>query len=261
MKRLAPVAALLLASCCFSGGGPPLTRYSEDLTGAQILETLRVRQARIPTLVAEGKGSLSGSHGSDGSFRWQCWAQGTSHLRLTLTHRMKGCLADAVIEGDRVSCYDPEAGVIHRGLLKNLTLPGLAQTASLIRLLAGPGDALAFDPTPSMSDEPRLLLDLGAGARWKLRMDRRFLILKSAELSAYEGSGGILARVAFDPDRYRMVSEVPWPMEMTVDRPGESWKLMLKFQETRLGEPIDPSVFKLKVPDGTRTVDEGTPAP
>ena len=97
MRRPAAVLGVLLPSLLLSCCGPPLTVYRDDLPRAEALETLRARQAQVATLSAEGKGSLSGSNGSDGSFRWQCWAQGTSRMRLILTHRMKGCLADAVI--------------------------------------------------------------------------------------------------------------------------------------------------------------------
>ena len=240
--------AALLSSCC-GGGEPPLPTYPKDLSGPAILEALRARQARVATLVAEGKGSLSGSEGADGSFRWQCWAAGTSRMRLVLTHRLKGCLADAVVDGDRVACYDPESKTVARGRLGSLGGLGLRQTVSLLRLLAGPADGLAFDTLPRTDEALRLVLDLGGGRKWRLRLDRRHLVYEEGELWI---QGAVRARLAFDPEGYRLEGGIPWPMEMTVDQPGEAWKLKLKFQDLKVGVPIDPEVFQLKVPEGMK---------
>ena len=242
--RLRPAAlALLLAGCCV--GGPPLPSFPA-LKDDEVLEQLRARQARIGTLVAEGSGSLTGLKGAEGSFRWQCWAQGSSRLRLTLTHRLKGLLADALIEGDRVSCYDPEAGTLEKGDLDTLRVPGLAQTASLVRLLAGPADTLAFEP------DGRLGLDGAAGRRWRILLDRTHLTYGTAELRAGET---ILARASFEGEAYRMAGPVPWLMRMTVDRPGEPWKLKLRFTDVQPGAPLDPGIFKMTVPEGTKVVE------
>ncbi len=246
MRRAALTLLLLplAASCCGFPGGPPLPVY-ENLPPAEALQRLRARQAQVGTLVAEGTGSLSGTQGSDGSFRWQCWAQGTSRIRLVLTHRLKGLLADAVVEGDRAACYDPETGTVEKGPLGAIRVPGLSQTASLLRLLAGPADALAF--AGDGNDPSRLVLALGGGSAWHLKLEERHLVYESAELRGADG--GMLARVAFDLDRYRLMGAEPWPMRMTVTRPGEPWRLKLEFKEVHLGMPIEPEVFKLKTPE------------
>ncbi len=231
-----------------------LTPVPDHLTDAEILQALRARQAGIATFSAEGKGSLSGTTGGDGTFRWQCWAQGTTRMRLTLTHRLKGCLADLVIEGDRAECYDPEVGTLARGPLQSLRVPGLRQTASLLRLLAGPADTLDFGPPP----ESRLRLTTDAGNRWDLTLNRRYLVYETGELRALP-SETPLARVDFTLTDYQAVAGIPWPMEMVVDQPGEPWKLRLRFQKVHMGIPIAPEVFQLKVPEGTKVVEEEAP--
>jgi hypothetical protein len=169
-------------------------------------------------------------------------------MRLTLTHRLKGCLADLLIEGDRAECYDPEGGVLERGPLQSLRVPGLRQTASLLRLLAGPADTLDFGAAP----ESPLRLTTDAGHRWDLTLNRRYLVYETADLHA-QPSGTPLARVSFTLKGYRVVAGVPWPMEMVVDQPGEPWKLRLSFQELSLGVAIPPETFELKVPDAGPT--------
>lgn len=246
MRRSIALLPLLMLSCCAK---PSLPSFPTDLPDPEVLGRLRARQAQVGTLAAEGKGSLSGAQG--GAFRWQCWAQGTSRMRLTLYHRLKGVLADAVIEGNRAECYDPEAGTLERGPLSAIRVPGLRQTASLLRLLAGPADALAFSPANG-ADANRLVLDMGNSRLWRLRLNREHLVYESAELRQGDQ---VLARVSFDMEKYRVQGGLPWPMEMTVDQPGEPWKLKLKFSEAQLGAPIDPEVFRLKVPEGTKTVE------
>ena len=240
----AALLCLLLPGCCALIPSP--IPAHPGLKDAEVIEHLRARQAQIGTLAAEGAGSLSGGKGAGGSFRWQCWAQGSSRLRLVLTHLGVGLVADVLVEGDRASCYDPEAHTLTKGPLDALNVPGLAQTACLIRLLAGPLDALTLEAGGHLS------LDVGNGRRWNILLDRDHLTYETAELRAGER---ILVRVTFEPGEYRMAGQVPWPMRMRVDRPGEDWKLKLRFSEAQPGAPLDAEVFRLKVPEGTRVVD------
>ena len=159
-----------------------------------------------------------------------------------------------MIEGDRATCYDPEGGVLERGPIQSLRVPGLRQTASLLRLLAGPADTLDFGTAP----ESRLRLTTDAGHRWDLTLNRRYLVYETADLRA-QPSETPLARVAFALKGYRAVAGVPWPMEMVVDQPGEPWKLRLSFQELRLGVSIAPETFQLQVPEGTKIVEAAAP--
>lgn len=241
-RRTATLALLLLPAC---REGSPLPAHPATLTDAEVIETLRNRQARVGSVVAEGRGSLSGSPDSDGSFRWQCWAQGTSRLRLTLSHRLKGCLADLVIEGDRAQCLDPQAKRLSIGPVDRLAALGLPQTAALLRLLAGPADTLS-------AAQDRMTLQTAPDQAWSLALNRRYLVWEGGELRAGEAA---IARVAFPLDGYRQMGEVPWPMTMVVDRPGEPWKLKLAFEKVQLGTGIPPEQFKLEVPEGTERVE------
>ena len=243
--------AVLLPGCC-GFPGEDLRTYP-GLKDPEVIEHLRARQAQIGTLMAEGKGSLSGQKGSEGSFTWQSWSQGSSRLRLVLRHPGVGLLADVLVEGDRASCYDPEAGTLTKGPLDALSVPGLAQTACLVRLLSGPADTLAFPE----SDGGRMALDIGNGRSWRILLDREHLTYETAELRAGDE---ILSRVTFEPGEYRMTGQIPWPMRMLVDQPGADWKLKLRFTEVQPGAPLDPEVFKLKVPEGTKVV-EARPVP
>ena len=252
-SRILPALSMALALSCCCRSRPLLPTFPEQMAAPEVLEQLRSRQAQVATLIAEGKGSLRGAPGGDGTFLWRCWAQGTSRMRLTLSHRLKGLLADAVIDGDRAECYDAEAGILERGALSEIRVPGLRQTASLLRLLAGPADTLAFDPESGN----RLTLDIGGDRRWRLKLNRNHLVYESAELR--QGPQEILARVAFELEAYRMKGGVPWPMAMVVDQPGEPWKLKLGFSEVSLGAPIDPEVFRLRTPEGTKAA-AGEPA-
>ncbi|GEM_PF-6050933 len=242
LSRSAAAMTLFLTGCCVLK--PPPIPAHPGLTDGEVIERLRVRQAQIGSLVAEGKGTLTGPH--EGSFHWRCWAQGSSRLRLELTHPIKGLLADALLEGDRASCYDPEAGTLTKGSLDSLRVAGLAQTACLVRLLAGPADTLAFQ------EDGKLSLDVGNGRTWHILLDRDHLTYESAELRAVDT---VLARVVFEPGEYRMANAIPWPMRMLVDQPGEAWKLKLRFREIQPGAPVEAEVFRLKVPEGTKVVE------
>lgn len=246
VRRAALLLALLAAGC---RDRPPIPDHAEDLPDMEILRLLRERQAQVMTLVADGKGSLSGTKGSDGAFRWECLAQGTARIRLTLSHRLKGLLADASVEGDRAECWGPEARALERGPLARLSAPGLPQTVCLLRLLAGPADALTVDPVADLKGALRLVLDLGNGRRWRLRLDRRHLVYESAELVGEDGA--VLVRVAFPLKGHFLVGRIPWPGEMVVDQPGEPWTLKLKFSSVRLGEPIEAEAFRLGAPEGS----------
>jgi len=234
---------------------PPLTRSAEA-----ILQTFEERWQVVEGLRALGRVSYAGSQGRYSTRETLLW-QRPALLRLEAVTLFGQSSMVLVADASRASVYYPQQGVFYEGpstakhLARFIGLPlGVEELAYFLGGYIKPGPGQPRTRVHYETDQGAHLLRFLCETGELLQdawVDPEQLL--PVRLIRYNEEGAVAVDISY-ADVRPLTEAFPFPFQLTIALPLVQAELRIQFLTVDLNPGLNPSVFRLSPPEGTRTV-------